>query len=102
LIAVSFDPRDKDLTVELSHARSKQSLFGEVEYELAASRDAAAHALRHVERRERELAAMTAERDALATVLASPSPPSASLTRRAAAVARALSARVRAGRFGAK
>jgi FkbM family methyltransferase len=37
LIAVSFDERDRDLTVEVSRARSKDSLFGEVEFDLAAS-----------------------------------------------------------------
>jgi FkbM family methyltransferase len=37
LIAVSFDERDRDLTVEISRARSKDSLFGEVEFDLAAS-----------------------------------------------------------------
>lgn len=45
LIAVSFDPRDRDLTVQISLARSLQSLFGESERELArvwAERDAAA------------------------------------------------------------
>jgi FkbM family methyltransferase len=34
LIAVSFDPRDADLVVPISLARSKDSLFDEVEYEL--------------------------------------------------------------------
>jgi FkbM family methyltransferase len=37
LIAVSFDERDRDLTVEVSRARSKDSLFGEVEFDLATS-----------------------------------------------------------------
>lgn len=37
LIAVSFDERDRDLTVEISRARSKDSLFGEVEFDLANS-----------------------------------------------------------------
>lgn len=36
LIAVSFDPRDRDLVVEVSRARSKESLYGEIEYEVAA------------------------------------------------------------------
>ena len=36
LIAVSFDPRDRDLTVTVSHARSVDSLFGELEHEVAA------------------------------------------------------------------
>lgn len=34
LIAVSFDPRDRDLVVEISHVRARHSLFGELEYEL--------------------------------------------------------------------
>jgi hypothetical protein len=36
LIAVSFDPVDRDFVVEVSRARSKESLFGELEYDLAA------------------------------------------------------------------
>ena len=36
LIAVSFDPRDRDFTVPVSHARSVDSLFGELEHEVAA------------------------------------------------------------------
>jgi FkbM family methyltransferase len=38
LIAVSFDPADDDLVVEVSHVRSKNSLFGELEYDLARAR----------------------------------------------------------------
>jgi FkbM family methyltransferase len=34
LIAVSFDPRDSDLVVPISYARSKDSLFDEVEIDL--------------------------------------------------------------------
>ncbi|MGI8847283.1 MAG: FkbM family methyltransferase [Candidatus Dormibacteria bacterium] len=34
LIAVSFDPRDRDLSVSISRARQKDSLFGELEPEL--------------------------------------------------------------------
>jgi FkbM family methyltransferase len=37
LIAVSFDERDRDLTVDISRARSKDSLFREVEFDLATS-----------------------------------------------------------------
>ena len=37
LIVASFDPRDNELTVELSHARARQSLFGEPEHYLAAA-----------------------------------------------------------------
>ena len=35
LIAVSFDPSDKELTVAISRTRQRDSLFGEVEGELA-------------------------------------------------------------------
>jgi ectoine hydroxylase-related dioxygenase (phytanoyl-CoA dioxygenase family) len=35
LIAVSFDERDRDLVVDTSRARSKESQFGELEYDLA-------------------------------------------------------------------
>ncbi len=34
LIAVSFDPRDRDFTVEVSTARSRETLFGESELQL--------------------------------------------------------------------
>ena len=36
LIAVSFDDRDEDFTVPISHARAKESIFGELEPEIAA------------------------------------------------------------------
>jgi FkbM family methyltransferase len=36
LIAVSFDDRDEHFTVPISHARAKESLFGELEPEIAA------------------------------------------------------------------
>lgn len=39
LIAVSFDDRDRDLRVEVSHARARESLFGELEYDLQRARD---------------------------------------------------------------
>ncbi|MDO9356584.1 MAG: FkbM family methyltransferase [Solirubrobacteraceae bacterium] len=38
LIAVSFDPRDADLTVPVTHVRAKDSLFGEPEFALADAR----------------------------------------------------------------
>jgi FkbM family methyltransferase len=34
LIAVSFDERDRDMSVTISHARAKESLFGELEVDL--------------------------------------------------------------------
>lgn len=37
LIAVSFDERDKDFEVPVSYARSRDSLFGELEFDLAAA-----------------------------------------------------------------
>lgn len=39
LIAVSFDERDSDFVVDISHVRSKDSLFGELEYELQSLRE---------------------------------------------------------------
>lgn len=76
LIAVSFDAIDKDFTVEVSHARSKDSLFGELEFDLAAAeagrsraeRDAAGVRLQ-VDNLELELERITSERDALAAGL---------------------------------
>ena len=38
LIAASMDPRDADLTVDVSHVRAKDSVFGELEYDLAKAR----------------------------------------------------------------
>ena len=38
LIAVSFDPRDADLAVDVTHVRAKDSVFGEPEYALAQAR----------------------------------------------------------------
>ncbi len=37
LVAVSFDPRDKDFSIELQTARARDSLFGELEWELDAA-----------------------------------------------------------------
>lgn len=51
LIVASLDERDRDLTVELSRARARDSLFGELEHDLASA---------------------FAERDALAARLATP------------------------------
>jgi FkbM family methyltransferase len=39
LIAVSFDERDRDMSVEISHARAKESLFGGLEVDLQAAFD---------------------------------------------------------------
>jgi FkbM family methyltransferase len=68
LIAVSFDARDAGFTVDVSHARYKESLFGELEYHLeAAHRRAsaaegdAAHAHRHIAALEQQIAQLKAE-----------------------------------------
>jgi FkbM family methyltransferase len=39
LIAVSFDERDRDMSVAISHARAKESLFGELEVDLQSAFD---------------------------------------------------------------
>jgi len=39
LIAVSFDERDRDMAVAISHARTKESLFGELEVDLQSAFD---------------------------------------------------------------
>lgn len=77
LIAVAFDPRDTELTVPVSHARAKDTLFGEPEYELAAlaamvaERDQTLeHYQRHVGRIESELAVSGREVENLRTARA--------------------------------
>lgn len=72
LIAVSFDPRDKDFTVPVSHARYRDSFFGETEYDLAAANSALTEARKAAEaadsqakRLQHELTRVTAERDSL-------------------------------------
>jgi FkbM family methyltransferase len=63
LVVVSMDPRDRDLRVELSRARARDSLFGELEHDLAeaqAARDQA-RAERDAARDERDRAAMRCE-----------------------------------------
>jgi FkbM family methyltransferase len=72
LVAVSFDPRDRDLVVDVSRARHRDSMFGELEYELAASRagfenelEASTSRLReteaHIKRLESDLDALRAQ-----------------------------------------
>jgi len=56
LIAATFDASQRDFTVPISHARAKESLFGEPEYEL----DALNHEIAH---RDRLLAASRAQVD---------------------------------------
>lgn len=58
LIAVSFDERDTDLAVEVSHARSGDSLFGGLEWDLEVARQRTAAA-------EAETARLSAELEAL-------------------------------------
>jgi FkbM family methyltransferase len=56
LIAVSFDPRDDDLHVPVSHVRARDSLFGELEHDLALAQASATTAREQLERAEHELA----------------------------------------------
>lgn len=65
LIAVSFDERDRDLTVDISHARAKESLFGELEYDLERALADAAQHRRVAEEQSQELAAARATLDAM-------------------------------------
>lgn len=68
LIAVSFDDRDRDLTVDVGHARAKDSLFGELEHDLQLTMDelAAARATADLAATaSRELAEARAELDAV-------------------------------------
>jgi hypothetical protein len=64
LIAVSFDQRDRDLTVEVSRARAKDSLFGELEFDLATSME------QHVAA-QGQMGELGGQRDALRSQLAS-------------------------------
>jgi septal ring factor EnvC (AmiA/AmiB activator) len=61
LIAVSFDPRDEDLTVPVSHVRAVDSLYGELEHELAAAQQEAASLRDRLEDTQRELEETTHE-----------------------------------------
>jgi FkbM family methyltransferase len=55
LLAVSFDPRDDQLRVEVSHGRARDSLFGELEYDLAAAQASASALREQLEGTQREL-----------------------------------------------
>ena len=79
LVAVSFDPRDADFTVAVSHARAVDTFWGEPEVELAelsrvvAERDATlVHYQRHIDRVEAELATARAELEASRAAPAAP------------------------------
>ncbi|WP_149205404.1 FkbM family methyltransferase [Actinotalea subterranea] len=61
LIAVSFDERDADLRVDVSHARAKDSLFGELEPDLQRAMDEAAAQRAAADAAQAELAAARAE-----------------------------------------
>jgi FkbM family methyltransferase len=68
LVVASFDERDRDLVVEVSHARAKDSLFGELEFEVnhylrmrESDADNAARLHRRVATLTGEVAALTAE-----------------------------------------
>lgn len=50
LIAASMDPRDRDLVVPVSHVRARDSLFGELEFDLAAERRWRVRARRRADR----------------------------------------------------
>jgi len=63
LIAASFDERDRDLVVEVSRARSRDSLFGEPEYDLAAAGSQLMEAQRDAEMIRLELQLAQAELD---------------------------------------
>jgi FkbM family methyltransferase len=60
LIAVSFDERDLDLEVEVSHARAKDSLFGELEPQLQLAMDELAAARAEAEAGRAEALALRA------------------------------------------
>jgi hypothetical protein len=65
LIAVSFDERDRELTVAVSHARSRDSLFGELEVDLEAEHRRAAESER--QKREAEEHLLVVEQELRAT-----------------------------------
>jgi FkbM family methyltransferase len=69
LIAVSFDPRDKDFVVPVSHARYRESLFGETEHDLAAAHEQVATLRAELERTATERDELRAEQDTLRTEL---------------------------------
>jgi hypothetical protein len=87
---VSFDARDAGFTVDVSHARYKESLFGELEYDLqaanrraSAAEDDAAHAHRHIAALEQRIAQLTADRPPVTAVSrAQPHNPAGHLLRR--------------------
>jgi FkbM family methyltransferase len=66
LIAVSFDEADADFSIEISHARQKESLFGELEYDLASVMQERDIATARLDESETEMARLAADRDRLA------------------------------------
>jgi FkbM family methyltransferase len=61
LIAAAFDQRDRDLQVEVSRARYSESLFGELEPDLAEAWRRERRATRELEEARRELASVPRE-----------------------------------------
>ncbi|MEI6701586.1 MAG: hypothetical protein WCL38_07520, partial [Actinomycetota bacterium] len=55
LVVASFDPRDKDFSVDISHARARDSLFGEWEPRLAVALEQRNEARARVAELERQL-----------------------------------------------
>lgn len=68
LIAVSFDPRDRDLTVPISHVRQSASLYGPMEHELAAALERAEQAELLVRRERARSASLQADLGAVQTL----------------------------------
>lgn len=62
LVAASFDPADDDMTVAISYARARDSVFGELEWDLAASLTGSAELLKRAESAEGEIARIHATR----------------------------------------
>jgi FkbM family methyltransferase len=62
LIAVSFDPLDRDLVVDVSRARSKESLFGELEYDVNALHEQRDQAYADAAHKQHLIDALHAER----------------------------------------
>ncbi|MCU1476038.1 MAG: hypothetical protein JWQ64_731 [Subtercola sp.] len=70
LIAVSFDPRDNDFVVPVSHIRARDSLFGELEFDLAEVQNSRANADEAARLEQAEAGRLRAEADVLRVQLA--------------------------------
>ena len=62
LVAASFDPADRDMTVQVSYARARDSLFGELEWDLAKSWSRSQDVTAEAQSVKREIAAVYATR----------------------------------------